>query len=154
MPAATIEMRKERMGRFIFLCIFSIQSFGENADILEGRVTVSCCVEAVLGRKEHRTSGEHYGRIVQYPGMVEIDEIMDGLLKQWVAFFCKHKVVRDANGNGFRKDDGVYEERVYWAKASNIQIDINTSIMVENKVTDSVGTLYGVCVVVKGIEKP
>ena len=86
--------------------------------------------------------------------MVEIDEIMDGLLKQWVTFFCKHKVVRDANRNGFWKDDGVYEERVYWAKASNIQIDINTSIMVENKVTDSVGTLYGICVVVKGIEKP
>jgi hypothetical protein len=105
---------------------------------------MSCCIKAILRRKEHRTSGEHYGRIVQHPGMIEIDKIMDGLLKQWVVFLCKHKVVRYTNGNSFRKNDGVYEERIHWTKASNIQIDINTSKIMENKVPNGVGTLYGI----------
>ena len=154
MPAATIEMRKEGMGYFIFLGIFSIQSFGENADILEGRVTVSCGVKAVLRGEEHGTSGEHYGGIIQYPGMVKIDEIMDSLFKQRVVLFCKHKVVRNPNGNSFGKDDGVYEEGIDRAKASNIQIDIDASEMIENKVPDGVSTLYGIRIIVKGIEKP
>ena len=114
-----------------------------------------CCgVKAVLRRKEHRTSREHYSGIIQYPRMVEIDEIVDSLLKQRVVLFCKHKVVRNANGNGLWKDDGEYEERIDWAKASNIQIDIDTSIMIENKVPNSVSTLDGICIIVKGIEKP
>ena len=154
MPAATIEVRKEGTRCFTFLGIFPIQCFGENADILEGRVRVSGCVKAVLRRKEHRTSGEHYGRIIQYPGIIEIDEIVDSLLKQRVVLFCKHKVVGNANGNGFREDDGIYEERIHWAKASNVQIDINTSKMIENEIPDGVGTLYGISIIIKGIEKP
>ena len=154
MPAATIEVGKEGMGCFIFLGIFSIESFGENADILEGRVTVSYGVKAVLRRKEHGTSGEHYGGIIQYPGMVKIDKIMNSLLKQRVVSFCKHKVVGNANGNGFWKDDRVYEKRIDWPKASDIQIDIDASKMIENKVANGVGALNRISIIVKGIEKP
>ena len=79
---------------------------------------------------------------------------MDRLGHEWMVLLGKHEVVGYANWDRPGKDDGEGEQRVDWALAANVNVHVDTTIMVEDEVADGVGTLDGVLVRVKGIEEP
>src|SRR6266702_5642742 len=105
MPTAAIEMGKEGMWRFLRLCVLSVKGLWKNADLPTGVLRgwrLGRGVEAVLGRKKHRTGGEHDCRVVENPIMIKGDQIVDSLSHEWVLFFGEHEIVRDTNGVGAR----------------------------------------------------
>ena len=78
MPAAPVEVRKEAVRGLEQLRVLSVQRFREDADFAKGfqRGGVGGGVEAVLGGQEHRPGGEHDGRIIENPRMIESDEVV------------------------------------------------------------------------------
>lgn len=71
-----------------------------------------------------------------------------------MTFLRKHQVVGHTNRDGLWEYNRVHEEGVNWSKAANVQVYVNTTIMVEDKVANSVCTLNWVAVVVERIEEP
>jgi hypothetical protein len=47
---------------------------------------------------------------------------MDGLSHEWVALFCKDKVIADANRNCFWQYDRINQEGIKGTQASYIQV--------------------------------
>ena len=109
---------------------------------------------SILGREEHGAGGEHDGGVIEDPAEVELHEVVDGLSHKWVVLLGEHKVVGNTDRFCPRKDDRVDEERVHRADAAHIEVHVDTAIVVEDEVTDNVGTLDGVCVAIEGVEKP
>ena len=145
------------MRRFVWLRILAVKGFRQNSNIPAwklGGKGVRGSVQAVLGRQEHGSSGEHDCGVVEHPRVVERDEVVNSLSHEGVTLLGKHEIVGDANRNGFGEDDGVGEERVEWAETADVQVEIDTSIMVQNEITNSVGTLNSVGVTVEGIQEP
>lgn len=71
-----------------------------------------------------------------------------------MALFSEHEVIRDSDRNGFGKDDGIHEERIQGTQASNIQVEVHATVVVEHEVAYGVSTLDSVLVVYEGVEKP
>lgn len=69
-------------------------------------------VYAILSGQKHGASGEHDSGIIQDPGVIESNQVVNALLEKRMAFFGKYQVVRDADWNGFGKDDGIDKQRV------------------------------------------
>jgi hypothetical protein len=86
--------------------------------------------------------------------MVKGDEIVDSLCEEWMALFGKHEVIGHSNGDRLWEDDGVDEQRVERTYAPNIEVEIDATVVVENKVADGVCSLDGVRVVIEGVEEP
>lgn len=86
--------------------------------------------------------------------MIKGNEVVNGLCQEGMALFCEDEVVGNADRDGLGENDGVHQERVQRPQAANVKVEIDTSIMVENEVTNRVGTLDYVVVVVEGIKKP
>lgn len=86
--------------------------------------------------------------------MVEGDEVVDGLLEERVPLLGEHQVVGDTDGDGFWENDGVLEEGIHGSQAADIQVDVDTAIVVQHKVANGVGTLDRVLVMFKRIEEP
>jgi hypothetical protein len=82
--------------------------------------------------------------------MVEGDKIVNGLVKQRMALFCKHEVIRHSHWNSLWENNRIYEERIQGAKASDIQIKVYSTIMMKDKVTNCVSTLNRVGIAVEG----
>jgi hypothetical protein len=62
--------------------------------------------------------------------MVKCHEVVNGLCKERVTFFCKHQVVGDTDGDSFWENDRVNEKGIQRAYASNIEVEIDATIMV------------------------
>jgi hypothetical protein len=69
-------------------------------------------------------------------------------------FFGEHEIVRDTDGDGARQDDGKDEERVQPTKAAYVEVHVYTTIIVEDKVANSVRPLDRIRVRIKRVEKP
>ena len=69
-------------------------------------------------------------------------------------FFGKHEVIGDTNGDGAREDDRKDEERIHTTNTSNVEVHIDTAIMMKDKIADGVRPLDGIGVRIKGVEKP
>jgi hypothetical protein len=109
MPTATIEMGEEGMWCLFWLSILSIKRLWKDADFATRQIwgwRSGRSVKAILRRKEHGTGGKHNCRIVENPIMVEGNQVVYSLGHERVFFFRKHKIVRDADGYGARKNDG------------------------------------------------
>lgn len=86
--------------------------------------------------------------------MVEGNEVVNGLGHEGMALLGEHEIIGDADGNGTGKDDGVGEEGIERADATNVEVNVNTTVMIEYEVPDGVGPLDGVGVAVKCVEEP
>lgn len=86
--------------------------------------------------------------------MVEGNEIVDGLLQKWVAFLRKYKVVGDPNWNSLGEDHRIDEERIHGAYAADIEVQVNATVIVKNKIPNCISTLDGVGIVVESFEEP
>jgi hypothetical protein len=71
-----------------------------------------------------------------------------------MALCGEHKVVRNPDWDGFRENDLVLEQRVHTSNAPNVEVQVNPTIMMEDKVADSVRTLDRVLVAIKRVQKP
>lgn len=71
-----------------------------------------------------------------------------------MALLCKHQVVGHTNGDGLWEEHRVREEGIDRSKTTNVQVDINAPVVIEDKVANGVCTLNWVAVVVKCIEEP
>lgn len=65
-----------------------------------------------------------------------------------------HSIIGDTSRKSPTDPGRVGEQRVETAVASIVEVDINTSKVVQDKVTDGVGALDGVRVAVEGLEEP
>lgn len=108
-------------------------------------------VDAVLGGQEHGPGGEHDGRVVEDPVVIERDEVVDRLRHEGMTLFREHEVIGNTNRYRFGEDNWEYEERVERAKAADVQIDVHASIVVENEIPNCVGSLNRVRVCVEGV---
>lgn len=86
--------------------------------------------------------------------MIKGNQVVNGLCKEGVPLFRKDEVVGNTDRNGLWKNDRVYQERVERPQATNIKVEIYTSVMVQNEVTNHIGALDNVLIVVEGIKKP
>lgn len=83
--------------------------------------------------------------------MVEGDEVVDGLLEERMALLCKYKVIRNTDWDGLGKDNRIYQERIHRAETSDIQVEIYSTIIMEDEVAYRIGMLNRVSVTVKGV---
>jgi|SRR6266404_4155818 len=115
MPTATIKMGEEGMWCFSWLCVLSIKGLRKDADLATREVRskrLGRGVKAVLGRKKHGTGGEHDRWVIENPVVIKGDQVVNSLSHEWMLFFGEHEIVRNADGDGARQDDGENEERV------------------------------------------
>jgi len=69
--------------------------------------------------------------------------------------FCReHEVIGNTHRNCLGEDDGVGEEWIHTTKTPNVQIDINATKVMEDKITDGISTLNVILIPVKGLEEP
>ena len=104
--------------------------------------------------EEHGACGEHDSGVVDDPRVVKAHEVVDGLLQERMSFFCEHEVVGDSYGNCLWQNDGVDKKWIQRFQAPDIKINVDTAIVVENKVPDGVCTLDRVDIVVERIKEP
>jgi hypothetical protein len=137
MPTASIEVGKETVRGLERFGVLSVQGFGEDADFAKGfkRGGVGGSVETILGGQEHGTGGEHDGWVIENPVVIESDEVVDRLCHERMPFFREHEVIGNTNGYRFGEDNREDEERVERAKAANVQVDVHTSIVMENEIS-------------------
>ena len=76
------------------------------------------------------------------------------MLHERVALLGKHKVIGDAHRDGFGENDGKHEERVEWSQTADVEIQIHTSIVMEQEVPDSVRALDRIGIGVKRRQEP
>lgn len=81
------------MGDVLRLHVLAIERLGQHPDVRSGRLGMGGAVDTVLDGEEHGACGEHDGRIVDDPRVVESDQVVDGLLKEGVPLFCEHEIV-------------------------------------------------------------
>lgn len=62
--------------------------------------------------------------------MIKGDEVVNGLCKERVPFFCEDEVVGNTNRDGLWENDGIDQERVERSQAADVKVDIDTSIVV------------------------
>ena len=108
-------------------------------------------VEAILGGQEHGTGGEHDSRIVENPIVIESDKVVDRLRHERMPLFREHEIIGNANGYCFGEDNREDEERVERAKAANVQVDIHAPIVMENEISNGVGSLNGIGIGVESV---
>ena len=71
-----------------------------------------------------------------------------------MALFSKHDVVGYAYWDGLWKDDGVYEEGIKRTTATDIEIEIHASVVMQDEVADCVCSLNWIIVSVERIQEP
>lgn len=76
------------------------------------------------------------------------------LLHEGMSFHREHEVVGHADGDRFGQDYFVVKEGVYPSQAADIEIHVNSAIVVEHKIPDSICALYRILVVVECLEEP
>lgn len=111
-------------------------------------------VQAELCRQEHGACREHDSGVVQDPGMIKGDEIMDRLGHKGVSLFSKHEVIGDSHRNGLGKDDGVDEERVQWSQATHVKVQVDTAVVVKHEIANRVCSLDWIGVPVESVQEP
>jgi hypothetical protein len=150
-------MGEEGMWSLFRLGVLSIKRLWKNADFATRHIwrkRLGGHVETILRREEHGAGGKHDCGVVENPIMVKGNQVVDSLSHEWVFLFRKHEVVRDADGYGTREDDGKDEEGVQRTKATNVEVHVNTAIMVEDEVADGIRPLDSIGVRIKLVEKP
>jgi hypothetical protein len=118
------------MRSFLWECIFAIERLWENANFGESSLGMRSGVDTVLRREEHGSCREHDSGIVEDPGMVKRDEVVDGLLKEGMALFSKHEVVGDTDGDGLGKNHGILEQGVHGAETADVEVYVDAAIVV------------------------
>lgn len=104
--------------------------------------------------QEERTSRCHDSNVGKNPFAVVARQIVNDTQEEWVTRDRAHCIVGDTGRQSAAHPGGVREQRVQTTIAAIIQVEINTTIVGEDKVTDRVGTLNGIFVVVKRFEEP
>jgi hypothetical protein len=129
------------------LSVLPIKRLGKNADFASRVIWskgMGRSVKAVLGRKEHGTSGKHDSGIIENPIVVKGDQVVYSLGHERVSFFRKHEIVRDADGYGTREDDWKDKKGVHPTKASNVEVHVNAAIMMEDEVANGIRSLNSI----------
>lgn len=145
-------VREKRVRGLVRARVLPVQRFAEDAHVLAVRVRGG--VDAVLRRDVHGPRGEHHRRVIEEVVVVERDEVVDRLRHERVALCAEHEVVADADGDRLGEDDGVLEERVEWAVAAYVEVEVDAAVVVQHEVADGVGALDVVLVAVEGGEEP
>lgn len=71
-----------------------------------------------------------------------------------MVFLCEHKVVGDSQRVRPRQNDREGEQGVHRTKTANVQIDVDTTVVIQDEVTDSISALDRIRVAVEGLEEP
>lgn len=86
--------------------------------------------------------------------MIESHKIVDSLRHEGVTLLCEDEVVGDADRIGYGKNDGVGEKGINRADTSNVEVHVNTAVMIEDEVPNDVCTLNRIGVAVKSVKEP
>jgi len=104
--------------------------------------------------QEEWTSRGHDSDVGENPFAVVAGQVVNDTQEEWVTRNRAHCVVGDTGRQSAAHPGGVGEQRIQATVATIVQVEINTTVVGEDKVTDRVGALNGVFVVVKGLEEP
>jgi len=104
--------------------------------------------------EEERSGGGHDGDVGERPATVVVGQGVDGLEEERVTRDRTHGIVRDTSGNGAANPSWVGKKRVETAVASIVQVNVDSTKVVEDKVANSIGALDGVGVAVESLEEP
>ena len=115
----------------------------ERVDLASARVRVQS------ERQEHRTGAEDNGRVREHVSMVARRQRRNELAEERAARVRHHDGVRDAAGERLGENDAVVrgrardvrEDGVERELALEIEVDIDTAVVVENEVSRSVHPL-------------
>src|SRR5258707_1338547 len=86
--------------------------------------------------------------------MVESNQVVYSLSHERMFFFRKHEIIRDANRYGARKNDGKDEEGIQTTQATNVEVDVDAAIMIEDKVANGIRPLDRIWVRIKRVKEP
>jgi hypothetical protein len=154
MPTTTIVMGEEGVWCLFRLSILSIKRLGKDADFATWGKRLGRSVKAILRRKEHGAGGKHNCGIVENPIMVKGNQVVYSLSHERMFFFRKHEIVRDPDGYGARKNDGKDQKWIHTTQATNVEVDVDTAVMMEDKVANGVRPLDRIWVRIKRVEEP
>lgn len=178
-PGAAVEVREVGQPALSFRSVLAVPPSREDTDLAvldpselgvllrpqavlrrPRRRTVSCPLSPIPRRprkgfvQHHGPGGEHDGRVVGTVLVVEGDEVVDDEVHKVVALLGHHDVVRDADGHGGGEDDVEVEEGIHALLAPDVEVHVDASVVVEDKVPDGVGALDRVGVAVERREEP
>jgi len=86
--------------------------------------------------------------------MVKGYQVVYGLSHEWVLFFREHEIVRDADGYGARQDDRKDEKGIQSTKAANVEVHVDATIMMKDKVANGIRPLDTIRVRIECVEEP
>ena len=157
-PRRAVVMPEERVGCEDRVDVLAVERLWQDPDLLDGS-SVFAVPERQNSREEHGSgwrfvsariaaapkktvlTAEHDGRVRGKVGVVESHQVVDDRVDKRSSRFASHHVVTNANGLRGRQDDRVPKERVDRLAAANVEVKINTAILVQNEIADSVCSL-------------
>ena len=83
--------------------------------------------------------------------MIEGDEVVDRLRHEGMPLFREHEIIGNTNGYRFGEDNRKDEERIERTKAADVQVDVYASVVMENEISDCVGSLNGIGIGVESV---
>jgi hypothetical protein len=139
MPGRAIKVPEKGSLRLLWLGVLPVQALWQDANLsLPGGSTwvLAECrgPKIVLCGKEHGTGREHDGWVISAVAMVECDEIVYDKVHERMARRGEHEIVGNADRDGAGDYDVEPQQRSHRPLAPDIEIHVDTAIVVQNKV--------------------
>lgn len=151
MPAAAAIVLEEAPGILIIFC------FHENADATfpaTGLITVLTHPLFPDDAEEEGPGRVHDGDVWQYPGAVIGLQTFDHAEEEWVVRSRAHGIVRDARGFRASHPRSVGQKGVEPTVTAIIQINVDSAVVGQDKISDRVCALDWIWVCIKGVYEP
>lgn len=104
--------------------------------------------------QEERTSRSHDSDVRQNPLPVVARQVVNDTHKERVTRDGTHCIVGDTSGQSAAQPSWIREQRVKTTVAAIVEVEIDTTIVGEDKVADGISALDWEFVVVEGLEEP
>lgn len=105
-------------------------------------------------RQEKRTGRVHDGDVGKQPAAVVGLQEFDNTEEEGVLRNRSHRIVGDTSRSGTTNPRRVSEKRIQAAVAAIVKVNVGSTVVGQDKVTDRVGALDGVLVAIEGVKEP
>mmetsp|Transcript_9397 Transcript_9397/g.25449 ORF Transcript_9397/g.25449 Transcript_9397/m.25449 type:complete len:270 (-) Transcript_9397:161-970(-) len=137
-PATAVEMIERRVSTVIILPV----QWGVNHPDNVPRAVAPA--HGILPGEKHRACREHHLDILEEQPVVPVFQPMNNPLEISVPRLRAHHIVGDANWVGQRRREPVLPHERQFPIATHIEVDVDATIFMQNKVPNSVDTLNSV----------
>jgi len=104
--------------------------------------------------EEQRTSAAHDSNVGQKPVAIVVLDVVDHVVEKRMIRHSAHSIVGNSRRQSLAHPSRVREQRFELTVAAVVQVEVNTAVVLEDKVPNGVGALDGVRVVPESILEP